>query len=382
MVKLFGFQLYAYKGLETGERDISATAVKNGNVIFVFMGAIRPLHAHPANPLIDAIHNHISIHGDGVKDVAMQASNLQILIDNLAVKNSLSILQSAEPTVINDEFGTIKFLTINAENDLIHTIIDRSDYKGFLPGFKLYAINNEGPKIHLNAIDHCVQNQDWNKMLETCEFYKKNLNFHKFWSVDENQVFTEFSALKSTVMTSENEVIKMPVNEPAIGLKKSQIEEFIEFNHGPGIQHIAIEVDDIIDTIKKMRKNGVEFINVPDQYYKNIAQKIKANKHPKFKESLKSIKKYGILIDFDENGYLLQLFTRSIFERPTFFFEIIQRNNHNGFGAGNFKGLFEVLEKEQELRGNLVEQDVNDRLRGLKVESDPTNNDDIKVAMN
>jgi 4-hydroxyphenylpyruvate dioxygenase len=387
MIKTFGFHLYAYKGLETGSRDISSTVIKNGNVIFVFLGAIRPLNKNSNNNnnnnnnLVDNIHNHISIHGDSVKDVAFKSKNLELLINNLKLKNSLNLLNSIEPIIINDEFGTIKFLTINTNNDLIHTIIDRSNYKGFLPGYKLINNNNNNnnnnnslfpfpsfstntttttssSSIKFNSIDHCVQNSNWNEMLNNCNFYKDYLNFHVFWSVDENQIHTKYSALKSTVMTSENEIIKLPINEPAIGLKKSQIEEFIEFNNGSGIQHIAIKVDNIIDTIKKLKNSGAEFIRIPDEYYKNLEKKIKFNKHPKIKENLKIIKKLGILIDFDENGYLLQLFTKPIFERPTFFLEIIQRNNHNGFGAGNFKGLFEALEKDQELRGNLVEQNI------------------------
>lgn len=376
LVKTFGFSFYAFKGLETGSRNISATVIKNGNVIFILLGAIQPLHKFKdIIPEIDQIHKHIATHGDSVKDVAFKSNNLNLIIDN--VKNNPELLVN-ELTEVTDNFGTIKTVSIKGINDTIHTFVDRSQYKGFLPGYKLYnqdnsndnnSNNNSNNLIEMNCIDHCVQNEDWNKMLSTCDYYKKYLNFHVFWSVDENQIHTEYSALKSTVMVSENEIIKMPINEPAIGLKKSQIEEFIEFNNGPGIQHIAIKVDNIIETIKKMRDLGVKFIDVPDAYYENLEIKLKKNKHPKIKESLKSIKKLGILVDFDENGYLLQLFTKPIFERPTFFFEIIQRFNHNGFGAGNFKGLFEVLEKDQEKRGNLTEQNVKDRTKGLVIKN-------------
>lgn len=359
---LFGFQLYAYMGLETGSRDISATAVKNGNVILVFMGAIRPLHKEPKNQFIDNIHKFIATHGDAVKDVAFKTCNISNILDNLILKNAshLIINNNNSPDIITDHLGTIKMLTIKGINETVHTFIDRSNYNGFLPGFKLIDSstihNSNNLNIKLIEIDHCVQNEDLNKMIPTCQFYQDYLNFHVFWSVDESQVSTPYSALKSTVVTNENEKIKMPINEPAIGLKKSQIEEFIDFNNGPGVQHIAIKVDNIVETIKKMKQSGVQFIDVPNSYYKNIETKLKLSKHPKLKESIKSLKKNGILIDFDENGYLLQLFTKNIFERPTFFFEIIQRSNHNGFGAGNFKSLFEVLEKDQELRGNLTEQ--------------------------
>lgn len=369
LCRTFGFTLYAYRGLETGSKDISATVIKNGNVRFVLMGAIRPLHKQPKDQMIDNIHKHIATHGDSVKDVAFRTDDIDLIVNRLAEKNHSSLIIDG-PNTITDEHGTIRTVTIQGINDTVHTVIDRSKYDAFLPGFKLIEEDilpaaTSAVSIEMAAIDHCVQNEDWNQMLEACKFYEENFNFHVFWSVDENQIYTQYSALKSTVMTSENEKIKMPVNEPAIALKKSQIEEFIEFNCGPGIQHIAIRVDNIIDTIKKMREMGAQFIDVPDEYYDNLEKRLKNSKHPKIKETLKSVKKLGILVDFDEKGYLLQLFTKPIFERPSFFFEIIQRCNHNGFGAGNFKGLFEVLEKDQEKRGNLTAQDVNDRTKGL-----------------
>ncbi|TID30916.1 hypothetical protein CANINC_000508 [Pichia inconspicua] len=383
--RLFGFKLYAYLGLETGSRDISATAIKNGNVIFVFMGAIRPLHREPKNQFIDNIHKHIATHGDGVKDVAFKTLNIDNVLNNLKLRKGLHLLinNDQKPDIITDNFGTIKMLTIKGINDTVHTFIDRSNYTGFLPGFQIidskFELNNLN--INLSEIDHCVQNEDWNRMDTTCQFYQNYLNFHVFWSVDETQVSTPYSALKSTVVTNENEKIKMPINEPAIGLKKSQIEEFIDFNDGPGIQHIALRVENIIDTIKKMKQSGVQFIDVPDSYYDNLEKKLKITKHPKIKENIKSLKKHGILIDFDENGYLLQLFTKNIFERPTFFFEIIQRSNHNGFGAGNFKSLFEVLEKDQEQRGNLTTQRIEDRTRGLEpIESNTKEISDDDIA--
>lgn len=362
LVCLFGFHIYAYKGLETGSREVSATAVKNGTAILVFMGAVRPLHWEPLLPSIDSIHQHIAEHGDSVKDVAFQCSDLESLVLRIKSKRAEQLLISDEPVVVKDEYGTIKLITIRGVQDTVHTLVDRSDYRGFLPGFRLVEQLRPQGNVHENLIveiDHCVQNEDWNQMYNVCQFYKDYLDFHVLWCVDERQVHTEYSALKSTVMASKNEIIKMPINEPAIGRRKSQIEEFVEFHNGPGVQHIALKTNDMIETIGYMRTHGVEFIDVPDKYYENLKKRLALEKHPILKEPLKVLKKHGILVDFDEKGYLLQLFTKSIFERPTFFFEIIQRYNHNGFGAGNFKGLFEVMEKDQEKRGNLTKQEIS-----------------------
>ncbi|GMM28943.1 hypothetical protein DAMA08_016590 [Martiniozyma asiatica (nom. inval.)] len=354
LIKCFGFLPYAHTGLETGNKSLTAQAIKNGKVIFLLAGAVRPLNGKSSTA--NKIHQHISLHGDAVKDVAFQVDDINRAID-IARKGGAEIIM--EPTSFNDNFGLIWMAKVNGLNDVTHTFVDRSMYQGFLPGFVFEEDwQYEMPILNLEAIDHCVQNEDWHNMEKACEYYKNAFNFDKFWSVDDTQVYTEYSALKSTVMTSGNKKIKMPINEPALGLKKSQIEEFIEFNHGPGIQHIAIRTSNIIDSVKKMRALGVDFIEVPDKYYQNLNERLKVEKHPEIVETLKTIKKLGILVDFDEHGYLLQLFTRPIFDRPTFFFEIIQRHNHDGFGAGNFKGLFEVLEKDQEKRGNLTRQSL------------------------
>lgn len=363
LIDAYGFELYATRGLETGERNISAVAVKNGSVVFVFMAALRPLHSCPDDPLVDEIHRHVALHGDAVKDVAFLVDDVEGAVD-FARKGGAEIL--VEPHDLEDTHGTLTVAKIKGLNDVVHSFVFRGKYEGFLDKFQLaQPSNTKGDAIRLASIDHCVQNEDWNQMKRACQYYKKVFGFHVFWSVDAKDVSTVYSALKSTVMASYAENVKMPINEPAVGLKKSQIEEFIEFNHGSGIQHIAIMTTDIIDTIKKMKRNGVDFINVPETYYTNMEKRLKLNKHPKIKESMKTLKKHGILIDFDEKGYLLQLFTRPFFERPTFFFEIIQRHNHNGFGAGNFKGLFEVLEHDQRKRGNLTDQTAEDRNKGL-----------------
>lgn len=386
LIKCYGFQKYASMGLETGCRNTSAIAVINGNVIMVFKGALRPLHSCPDDPLVDDIHRHVATHGDAVKDVAFKVDDIYTAV-RFAKNGGATILE--EPHESRDAFGQIIIAKVAGLNDVVHTFINRDNYTGFLPGFKLEEIDkNSKPVLNLDAIDHCVQNEDWNQMEKACEYYKRAFGFHVFWSVDEKQVYTEYSALKSTVLASPMEGIKMPINEPADGLKKSQIEEFIEFNHGSGIQHIAIRTNNIIDCVKKMREMGVDFIDVPPEYYTNLENRLKIEDHPKIKETMKIVKKCGLLVDFDEKGYLLQLFTRPLFDRPTFFFEIIQRHNHNGFGAGNFKGLFEVLEKDQEKRGNLTEQNVRDRTKGLvysQVTHNPTaeiTEEDISFAIN
>ncbi|KAH3665993.1 hypothetical protein OGAPHI_004182 [Ogataea philodendri] len=359
-VDTYGFKPYCFRGLETGSRVVNARVIKNGNVLIQFVSSLRPPHAknlsEEDNKLVDEIHHHTTVHGDGVKDVAFQVSDVEQVYERALSGGATSILK---PTSYKDANGTITLARVGVIGDTTHTLVDRSNYSGFLPGgYKYYEVtDSEELDVKFDRIDHCVQNLGWNKMVKSCEMYRKVFGFHKFWSVDDKQVYTEFSALKSTVMASPSETIKMPVNEPARGLKKSQIEEFLEFYGGPGIQHVALKVDNILDAVATLRSKGVEFIDVPEKYYKNLEEKLKNSTHPEFKESMEKIKELGILVDFDEEGYLLQLFTRSVFDRPTFFFEVIQRNNHNGFGAGNFKGLFEVLEEDQKKRGNLIDQD-------------------------
>ncbi|KAG7892908.1 hypothetical protein KL936_001082 [Ogataea polymorpha] len=359
-IRVYGFTPYCHKGLETGSRITNVRVVRNGGVIIQFVSCLRPPKSRGLSEedmkLIQEIHHHTTTHGDAVKDVAFQVNNVEQVHKRALEGGATSVL---EPTTYKDEHGSITISRVGVIGDTTHTLVDRSSYSGFLPGgYQLDNLeNNFATEVKFDVIDHCVQNLGWNKMVKSCEMYKKIFGFHKFWSVDDKQVYTAFSALKSTVMASPSEKIKMPVNEPAKGLKKSQIEEFLEFYGGPGIQHVALKVDDILSTVEALRARGVEFIDVPDRYYQNLEKRLKESKHPEFKESMEKIRQLGILVDFDEDGYLLQLFTRSVFDRPTFFFEVIQRHNHNGFGAGNFKGLFEVLEEDQKRRGNLVDQD-------------------------
>lgn len=253
---------------------------------------------------------------------------------------------------------------IRTYGDTTHTLISRTHYTGsFLPSFralpasKTDPLNAFLPSIPLEAIDHCVGNQDWGAMQSACAYYEKCLSFHRFWSVDDSQISTAHSALNSIVMASPNNAVKMPINEPAPGLRKSQIEEFVDFYSGAGVQHIALRTPDIITAVSNLRARGVEFISVPDTYYETMRERLQ-NKDGlgltwALKEDFEEIRKLNVLIDFDEGGYLLQLFTKPLMDRPTVFLEIIQREGFEGFGAGNFKSLFEAIEREQEERGNL-----------------------------
>ncbi|TDZ35976.1 4-hydroxyphenylpyruvate dioxygenase [Colletotrichum trifolii] len=360
----FGFKTVAYKGLETGSRYLTSWVVENSDVRFVFTSPIRSLAHLPEDEaihdaeraLLGDIHAHLEKHGDAVKDVAFEVDNVQGVYDKAVLEGAQSI---QPPTVLGDpEHGNVLAAVIRTYGDTTHTLIARNNYKGpFLPGFraaKPSAASVSLPGVPLLRIDHCVGNQSWNEMVAACAFYEKCLSFHRFWSVDDSQICTEFSALNSIVMSSANQLVKMPINEPAPGKKKSQIEEYVVFNSGAGIQHIALLTPDIITTVSAMRARGVEFINVPSTYYDNMRHRLKTEKRNwVLKEDLATIERLNILIDYDEQGYLLQLFTKPLMDRPTVFIEIIQRNHFEGFGAGNFKSLFEAIEREQAERGNL-----------------------------
>lgn len=359
-VTRMGFERVAYRGLETGCRSVASHVVRNGGITFVLSSPLRGLHdlhkfSAQEQELLKEIHAHLEKHGDAVKDVAFEVDS----VDNLysaAVSNGAKSIR--EPSVAKDKDGSVKTAVIQTYGDTTHTLIERQSYKGaFLPGYRAKTAkdpaNHYLPTITLEAIDHCVGNQDWDEMDNVCDYYEKVLGFHRFWSVDDKDICTEYSALKSVVMASPNEVVKMPINEPAKGKKQSQIEEYVDFYGGAGVQHIALRTTDIITAITNLKARGVEFIKVPETYYEAMAQRLKAaGMH--LNEDFETIRKLDILIDFDEGGYLLQLFTKHLMDRPTVFVEIIQRNNFDGFGAGNFKSLFEAIEREQELRGNLV----------------------------
>ncbi|OLN95378.1 4-hydroxyphenylpyruvate dioxygenase [Colletotrichum chlorophyti] len=361
---LFGFKTVAYKGLETGSRYIASYAVANEDVRFVFTSPVRSLtHLPEDEPISDAerellreIHAHLEKHGDAVKDVAFEVENVAGVYDR-AVQGGAQSVQP--PTILSDkEYGDVLTAVIRTYGDTTHTLISRNGYSGpFLPGFRAAKPSQASvslPDVPLARIDHCVGNQSWNEMVAACAFYEQCLSFHRFWSVDDSQISTEFSALNSIVMSSANNLVKMPINEPAPGKKKSQIEEYVVFNSGAGVQHIALLTPDIIATVSAMRARGVEFIAVPSTYYDTMRHRLKTERRNwELKEDLATIEALNILIDYDEQGYLLQLFTKPLMDRPTVFIEIIQRNHFEGFGAGNFKSLFEAIEREQAERGNL-----------------------------
>lgn len=362
----FGFKTVAYRGLETGSRYFASYVIANNNVRFVFTSPVRSAKYLPADEpispedkrLLEEMYAHMERHGDAVKDVAFEVDSVDGVYTK-AVAEGADAVQP--PTTLGDkENGHVRTAVIRTYGDTTHTLIARQDFRGaFLPGFR--AVNAATPPalttlpaVPLSRIDHCVGNQDWNEMVSACAFYEQCLSFHRFWSVDDNEICTEFSALSSIVMASPNNVVKMPINEPAPGKKRSQIEEYVLFNSGPGVQHIALLTTDIIAAVGALRARGVQFIDVPKTYYDTMRARLKTEKRNwELKEDLDVVEGLNILIDYDEQGYLLQLFTKPLMDRPTVFIEIIQRNEFDGFGAGNFKSLFEAIEREQAERGNL-----------------------------
>lgn len=341
-----GFEPVAYQGLETGHRQFVRHAVRQNKIVFVFVSAYDPYDT--------VIGNHLVKHGDGVKDVAFEVEELDVIVKRAKEQGAVFVRDIWSET---DEFGTVRFATVKTYGDTTHTFVERNGYTGlFLPGFSKHDHNDvllkSLPPIHLNFIDHCVGNQPDNQMEISAQWYEKKLQFHRFWSVDDSQIHTEYSALRSIVMTNYEETIKIPINEPAPGKKKSQIAEYVEYYGGAGVQHIALNTDDIITAIKNLRARGVEFLTIPDAYYETLRKNLVHSK-VQIKEDLKLLQELQILIDYDDNGYLLQIFTKNMQDRPTVFLEVIQRRNHQGFGAGNFKSLFEAIELEQEKRGNL-----------------------------
>lgn len=341
-----GFQLLAYKGLETGSREVASHAVRQNKIIFVFQS--------PYNPGNKEMGDHLVVHGDGVKDIAFAVEDLDAIVQRAKLRGGRIVRDIWEE---EDEGGKVRFAVIQTFGDTTHTFVERGDYSGlFLPGFKKPIqedpLLEKLPRAGLNFIDHCVGNQPDKMMTPASDWYEKSLMFHRFWSVDDSQIFTEYSALRSIVVTNYEETIKMPINEPAPGKKKSQIQEYVDYYGGPGIQHIALNTDDIIGTITKLRERGMEFLTIPDTYYETLRGSLKGAKI-KIAEDMNELQRLKILVDYDENGYLLQIFTKPMQDRPTLFLEVIQRHNHNGFGAGNFKALFEAIELDQERRGNL-----------------------------
>ncbi|XP_070203940.1 4-hydroxyphenylpyruvate dioxygenase-like isoform X2 [Littorina saxatilis] len=324
-----------------------AHVVRQNKIIFVFQSMLEP--GKPAE-----MGAHLVKHGDAVKDVAFEVEDLDAIFKG-AVQRGAQVV--AEPWEESDENGKVRMARVQTYGDTTHTLIERSGYKGpFLPGYKpapyTDPVAKALPVIGLEVIDHIVGNQPDLAMTNVAEWYEKTLMFHRFWSIDDKQITTEYSSLRSIVVTNYEETIKMPINEPAPGKRKSQIQEYVDYNGGAGVQHIAMKSSDIITSIKNLKERGQMFLEIPDSYYKLLREKLKSSK-VKVTEDMDELQRLRILIDYDDNGYLLQIFTKNQQDRPTMFLEVIQRHNHSGFGAGNFKSLFEAIEGDQAERGNL-----------------------------
>lgn len=332
--KAFGFSQVAYSGPETGRKDAVSYVLRQNKVTIVLTTPLFPEH-----PINDFLRQH----GDGVRDIAFIVDDVDRAYSEAIENGAKSIVQ---PQSFN-ESSSARFASINTYGDTLHSFISEGDYQGiFLPGYEKAEIKEES--TGLLAIDHIVGNVEDQKMEHWVGWYERVLGFERFVGFDDKDISTEFTALRSQVMASKNRGIKFPINEPAEGRKKSQIQEYIEFNHGPGVQHIALLTDDIIQTVANLRDRGVDFLYVPSTYYDTVWDRV-----GKIEEAQDRVAELGILIDRDESGYLLQLFTKPVEDRPTLFFEIIQRRGCQSFGKGNFKALFESIEREQERRGNL-----------------------------
>ncbi|XP_049896211.1 4-hydroxyphenylpyruvate dioxygenase [Epinephelus moara] len=343
-----GFEPLAYKGLETGSREVVSHVIRQDKIIFAFESAL--------NPGNEEMGQHMIKHGDGVKDIAFHVEDCDFIIKTAKERGAVVV---KEPWVEQDSHGKVKYAVIQTYGDTTHTLIEYlSPYKGlFLPGYKQPLFKDpllaKLPPGGLSFIDHIVGNQPDDQMLPVTDWYQKCLLFHRFWSIDDKQIHTQYSSLRSIVVTNYEETIKMPINEPAAGKKISQIQEYVDYNGGPGVQHIALNTSNIIQSVVNLRARGMEFLAAPDMYYENLRRNLKTAKI-KVKEDLDRLQELKILVDFDDKGYLLQIFTKPVQDRPTLFLEIIQRHNHSGFGAGNFKSLFEAIEKDQDARGNLT----------------------------
>ncbi len=336
-INCFGFNVVAYRGLETGVRDKASYLLEQGNVRFVLTS---PLTGD------SDIADHIRQHGDGVKDIAMLVKDVRGAYAECLKRGGESAM---EPTEFKDENGVITMAAIRTYGDTIHSFIDRSEYKGiFFPGFQEIDFPVKGTPVGIEFVDHCVGNVELGKMNDWVKFYEEVMGFTQYLHFDDNDIATEYSALMSKVMAGGRGRIKFPINEPAHGKKKSQIEEYLDFYGGAGVQHVALITSDIVDTVTKLQKNGVQFLNIPTTYYRTLIERV-----GQIDENIDDLERLGILVDRDDEGYLLQIFTKPVSDRPTVFYEIIQRKGARGFGVGNFKALFESIEREQAVRGNL-----------------------------
>lgn len=333
----FGFQSEAFCGMETGVKDRVSYVLKQDKIRLVLTTPLEPG---------GAINEHIDKHGDGVKVVALWVEDARSAWEETTKRGAKSFM---EPTVEKDEHGEVVRSGIHTYGETVHIFVERKNYNGiFLPGYQKWESHYNPEPVGLKFIDHMVGNVDWGEMKDWCEFYAKTMGFAQIVSFTDDDISTDFTALMSKVMSNGNGRIKFPINEPAEGKKKSQIEEYIDFYKGPGVQHIAVATNDIVKTVSAMRDRGVEFLYVPETYYDDLLERV-----GDIDEDVEVLKEHGILIDRDDEGYLLQLFTKPVVDRPTMFFEIIQRKGAQSFGVGNFKALFEAIEREQENRGTL-----------------------------
>ncbi|MFT4683548.1 MAG: 4-hydroxyphenylpyruvate dioxygenase [Urechidicola sp.] len=333
----FGFQSHAFAGLETGMKDRVSYVLKQDKIRLVLT---TPLDEN------GPINEHLNKHGDGVKVMALWVEDAKSAWEETTKRGAKSFM---EPTVEKDQFGEVIRSGIHTYGETVHIFVERKNYKGvFLPGYQRWESHYNPEPVGLRFVDHMVGNVGWGEMKEWCEFYAKTMGFAQIISFTDDDISTDFTALMSKVMSNGNGRIKFPINEPAKGKKKSQIEEYLDFYKGAGVQHIAVATDDIVKTVSAMRDRGVEFLYVPDEYYDDLLERV-----GQIDEDVEVLKEHGILIDRDDEGYLLQLFTKPVVDRPTMFFEVIQRKGAQSFGVGNFKALFEAIEREQGNRGTL-----------------------------
>lgn len=333
----FGFQSLAYAGPETGVKDRASYAVRQEKLTFVFTTPLRT-----NNPIAD----HIYKHGDGVKMLALRVDDAATAWQETTKRGAKSYM---EPIKLNDEAGEVVMSGIHTYGDTVHLFIERKHYQGaFMPGYRAWQSDYNPTPTGLLYVDHCVGNVGWNQMNKWVSFYENVMGFRNILSFDDKDISTEYSALMSKVMSNGNGFVKFPINEPAEGKKKSQVEEYLDFYDGEGCQHVALATNNIVETVTALRSRGVEFLTVPTTYYDELEERV-----GKIDEDIEPLKELGILVDRDEEGYLLQIFTKPVEDRPTLFFEIIQRKGAKSFGKGNFKALFEAIEREQASRGNL-----------------------------
>lgn len=334
----FGFQALAYAGPETGIKDRVSYAIRQHKLTFVLTTSLRPN---------DEIAQHVQLHGDGVKFLALKVDHAADAWEQTTKRGGRSY---REPQILSDENGEVVISGIHTYGDTVHLFVERKNYNGsFLPGFRTWNNPQFKPSdTGLLYVDHCVGNVGWNQMNPWVKFYEEVMGFKNILSFDDEDISTEYSALMSKVMSNGNGFVKFPINEPAEGKKKSQVEEYLEFYQGEGVQHVALATADIVKTVKELMSRGVEFLKVPNSYYEDLLDRVGS-----IDEDLEPLKELGILVDRDNEGYLLQLFSKPVQDRPTVFFEVIQRKGAKSFGKGNFKALFEAIEREQAARGNL-----------------------------